>query len=204
MNFRYGPLREILEAILLALIVFVLVREAVQNFRVEGASMLPTLESGEFVLVDKISYSELQLGPFSALIPGRENGDYLFSSPARGDLVVFQPPNDQFRDYVKRVIGLPGDIIEVRDGSVVVNGDLLEETAYTLTALPYQWDPVLIPQDHYFVMGDNRQNSVDSISFGPIHKNLIIGKVIFRWFPVGKIGSIGGRELFSENGVEIP
>ena len=204
MNFRYGPLREILEAVLLALIVFVFVREVVQNFRVEGASMLPTLESGEFVVVDKISYSALQLGPFSALVPGRENGDYLFAGPARGDLVVFRPPDDQFRDYVKRVIGLPGDMIEIRDGSVVVNGYLLAAPAYTLTAPSYQRDPVLIPQDHYFVMGDNRQNSVDSLVFGPVHKSLIVGKVIFRWFPIGKIGSVGGREIFSENGIEIP
>ena len=204
MNFRHGPLREILEAVLLALIVFVLIREVVQNFRVEGASMLPTLESGEFVLVDKISYSEVHLGPLTALIPGRDNGDYFFSGPARGDLVVFQPPDDRFRDYVKRVIGLPGDTIEVRDGSVVVNGRLLEETTYTQAAPPYQWDPVLIPQDHYFVMGDNRQNSVDSLSFGPIHKSLILGRVIFRWFPIEKIGSVGRRELLGKNGLGIP
>jgi signal peptidase I len=205
MNLRYGPLRDILETVILALIVFLLAREAIQNFQVEGTSMRPTLQSGEFVLVDKISYWEVNLGPFDFLLPGRSNGDYLLGGPSRGDVVVFHSPGDRSRDFVKRVIGLPGDTIVVRDGTVFVNGVALEESEYTAPYGPtYQRGLQTVPQDHYFVLGDNRNNSQDSTSFGPVHKSSIVGKVIFRWFPIERIGGGGSRTLEDLDGAPIP
>ena len=204
MNLRFGPLRDILETVILALLVFLLAREAIQNFQVEGTSMVPTLEDSEFVLVDKFSYWEVDVGPLDFLIPGRSNGDYLFGGPSRGDVVVFHSPNDPSRDFVKRVIGLPGDIVEVRDGLVIVNGVPLEESAYTTAPPNARREPEPIPQDHYFVMGDNRNNSQDSLIFGPIHKSALVGKVIFRWFPLDRIGGAGSRSLEGPNGVPLP
>ncbi len=204
MNLRFGPLRDVLETIILALLVFLLAREAIQNFQVEGTSMMPTLEDSDFVLVDKFSYWEIDVGPFDFLIPGRSNGDYLFGGPSRGDVIVFHSPNDPSRDFVKRVIGLPGDIVEVRDGRVIVNGVALEETEYTTAPPNARQEPEPIPQDHYFVIGDNRNNSQDSLIFGPIHKSSLVGKVIFRWFPVDRIGSAGSRTLEGSNGIPVP
>jgi signal peptidase I len=204
MNLRSGPLRDVIETIILALLVFLLAREAIQNFQVEGTSMVPTLEDSEFVLVDKFSYWEIDVGPFDFLIPGRSNGDYLFGGPSRGDVIVFHSPNDPSRDFVKRVIGLPGDIVEVRDGRVIVNGVPLEETEYTTAPPNARHEPEPIPQDHYFVMGDNRNNSQDSLIFGPIHKSSLVGKVIFRWFPVDRIGGAGSRTLEGPNGIPVP
>ena len=204
MNLRFGPLRDILETVILALLVFLLAREAVQNFQVEGTSMVPTLQDSEFVLVDKFSYWEVDVGPFDFLIPGRSNGDYLFGGPSRGDVIVFRSPNDPLRDFVKRVIGLPGDVVEIRDGVVIVNGVPLEETEYTSAPPNARLDPESIPQDHYFVMGDNRNNSQDSTIFGPIHKSSLIGKVIFRWFPLDRIGGAGSRALVGPNEIPVP
>lgn len=187
---RYGATRDIIETVILTLIVFLVAREVVQNFQVEGSSMDPSLGNKDLVLVNKFAYRDVDLGPF---------GDVDFGAPSRGDVIVFRSPTDADRDFVKRVIGLPGDRIEVRDGLVLVNGLALDETAYISAPPTYLYPnaglPSVVPPRHYFVLGDNRNASLDSHSFGPIHERLLVGEVIFRWFPLGDIGGGGGREL---------
>lgn len=187
MNLRAGPFRDIIETLILALLVFLAAREAVQNFQVEGSSMFPTLHNADFVLVNKLAYQRWNLGPFDFLIPGKQNGSDIFHGPKRGDVVVLLSPQDHSRDFVKRIIGEPGDTIEIVDGQVFVNDHPLAESAYI--AVPTQTDlpPTVVPPDHYFVMGDNRNASSDSRSFGPVPRALIIGKVWFRWYPFDRI-----------------
>ena len=202
-NLRYGPLRDVLETIILALIVFLLAREAVQNFQVEGSSMERTLADSEFVLVNKLAYEEVHLGPFDVLVPGRSNGDFLFGGPERGDVVVFRSPFDDTRDFVKRVIGLPGDVVEVHDGTVFVNRVGLAEDDYTRMSPSYSSQPLTVPPEHYYVLGDNRNASQDSHSFGPIHEDSLVGKVSFRWFPLDEIGGGLSRDLVNVEGVAL-
>lgn len=201
---RYGPLRDVLETIILALIVFLLAREAVQNFQVEGSSMQPTLHDSEFVLVNKLAYRAFDLGPFDVLIPGKDNGDFLFGGPDRGDVIVFRSPFDENRDFVKRVIALPGDVVEVDDGLVRVNGEALAEDPYISAPPNYSEAPLTVPPEHYYVLGDNRNASQDSHIFGPIHRSLLVGEVIFRWFPLDEIGGGGGRDLETVDETPVP
>lgn len=204
---RYGATRDVIETVILALIVFLLAREVVQNFQVEGSSMSPSLSDSDFVLVNKFAYKEVDLGPFDFLIPGRSNGDFLFGGPSRGDVVVFRSPSDNSRDFVKRVIGLPGDRIEVRGGQVLVNGQELDESAYISSPPAYTYPsggmPSVVPPEHYFVLGDNRNASQDSHVFGPIHRRLLVGEVIFRWWPWGEIGGGSGRDLVTLDGERL-
>ena len=203
-NLRFGPLRDVLETIALALIVFLLAREAIQNFQVDGSSMVPSLRDDQFVLVNKTAYWRLDLGPFDFLVPGKDNGDFLFGGPDRGDVIVFRPPTDPSHDFVKRVMGIPGDTVEVRDGLVFVNGQALEESAYTAAPPSYQWGPVSVAPQHYFVLGDNRNGSRDSHDFGQVHVSSIVGKVILRWLPLDDIGNPGSRDLITLDGTKLP
>ncbi len=204
MSLQHGTLREIIETAILGLIVFLLAREAVQNFQVDGRSMQPTLESSELVLVNKIGYWEVDLGPFDALLPGRSNGDFLITGPHRGSVIIFSPPYRSAHDFVKRVIGLPGDNVEVSGGRVFVNGFELSEHDYTFAPPNYQWGPAVIPPEHYFVLGDNRNNSQDSHAFGPIHEDQIVGEVLFRWFPFNRISSDISMDAVDPEGNILP
>ena len=151
--------------------------------------MQPTLTSSELVLVNKIGYWEIDVGPFDALWPGRSNGDFLISGPHRGSVIIFRPPYQSAHDFVKRVIGMPGDTLEIIRGRVFVNGVELNEHNYIFEPPSYQWGPAVIPPEHYFVLGDNRNSSQDSHAFGPIHEDQIVGEVMFRWFPFDRISS---------------
>ncbi len=154
--------REIVETLLLTLFIFWIVNSATGRFRIEGFSMLPTLEEGEYVIIDKLSY-------------------YL-DEPERGDVIVLHFPNDRSRDFIKRVVGVPGDHIEVADGHVKINNVTLEEPYinappnYTGT-----WD---VPDDQYFVLGDNRNNSSDSHNWSFLPRKDIVGKAwLIYWGP---------------------
>ena len=204
MTLRHGTLREIIETAILGLLVFLLAREAVQNFQVDGRSMAPTLASNELVLVNKIGYWEVNLGPFDVLLPGKSNGDFLISGPHRGSVIIFRPPYRSPHDYVKRVIGLPGDLVEVTGGRVLVNGVELGEADYISGPPNYQWGPAVIPPEHYFVLGDNRNSSQDSHLFGPIHEDQIVGEVMFRWFPFDEITSGISNEVRDLEGKVLP
>lgn len=204
MSIHAGPLREIIETVILGLVVFLLAREALQNFQVEGRSMEPTLETSELVLVNKFAYWEIDLGPFDALIPGRSNGDLLGGEPERGSVVIFRPPYESRNDFVKRIIGLPGDLVEVSAGRVFVNGVELLEDDYVQAPPDYRWGPARIPPDHYFVLGDNRNSSQDSHVFGPIHRERIVGEVMFRWFPFDRITTAISKNAVSVAGEPLP
>lgn len=144
--------------------------------QVKGDSMEPTFLSGEYILTSKIAYK--------------------FRSPHRGDVIVFQSPRNPDIDYIKRIIGLPGDEILVKDQEVYVNGTLLGESY--IADKTNVWEgkfikngvPIIVPNDSYFVMGDNRPRSSDSREFGPVPYESIIGEVFYRYFPAAKMGTI--------------
>jgi signal peptidase I len=185
--------RELIETGLLALLVFLAVRASFQNFRVDGSSMYPTLEDGQFLIVNKLVYSEVDVGKLSDFLPFVDPGEqpkrYVFHGPDRGDIIVLRDPRKPDTDLIKRVVGLPGETVEIVQGVVYINDRRLIE--------PYieqEWHDtkpkVLIPPDQYFVMGDNRDNSLDSRSaqVGLVHKDLIIGKAMISYWPSDKIG----------------
>lgn len=148
-------IREIIETLLLTLFIFWIVNTATGRYRVQGHSMLPTLEEGEYLIINKLSY-------------------YL-DEPRRGDIVVLHYPRDRSREYIKRVIGLPGDRVEVGNGQVRVNGVVLDEP-YLNGAPAYRTQSWTVPEDQFFVMGDNRNNSSDSRSWSFLPRSDIVGK----------------------------
>jgi signal peptidase I len=187
--------REIVETGIFAVLMFLAVRAVVQNFRVEGLSMDPTYESGQYVLVNKAVYGRLDLNAISDLVPFWESDEkprYLFHQPHRGEVVVFEPPlpNGNDRDFIKRVIGVPGDHVEIRDEQVFVNGQMLDEGYIpgVRTACFGQWCDVTLDSDQYFVMGDNRPNSSDSRYWGPVTGDKIIGKAWLIYLPFSDFG----------------
>jgi signal peptidase I len=175
--------REIVETIVLTLLIYFAVHFSIQPYAVDGPSMQPGLHTGEKVLVNLLVYD--------------------FGSPKRGDVIVFHPPttNDPNLYYVKRVIAVPGDTIEISPTAVYVNGTLLHEPYIASVSGDSPFDqnalnPGVTPQrtlgkDQYWVMGDNRTNSVDSRFFGPISRQSIVGKAdavvwplnVFQWLP---------------------
>ncbi len=158
---RSRLLREIVETALLTAIIFLLVNAATGRFEIDGSSMEPNLHHDERVIVDKVTY--------------------LVGQPQRGDVVVFALEN-QPKDYIKRVIGLPGETIEISNGVVYVDGRPLEEP-YALPAPGDARPAVRLAADEYFVMGDNRGNSQDSRSFGPIRRGDIVGRAWIVYWP---------------------
>ncbi len=178
-----GCLLELIETLLLALIVFVVVQLFVaQPYQVQQESMENTLMPDQYILVDKLTPR--------------------FDSFHRGDIVVFNPPSGGEQDptgtpYVKRIIGGGGDTVEIRDGSVFVNGEQLKE-GYLFgnqpTQVPGSTSKWKLTADQYFVMGDHRQASQDSREFGPITKESIIGRAWLRYWPVNDFGVIPQEE----------
>jgi signal peptidase I len=158
---RSHLLREIVETVLLTAAIFLVVNAATGRFRIEGDSMEPNLHNGEYVLIDKISY--------------------LLHPPERGDVVVFTPPNNE-RDYIKRVIGLPGDTVEIQGGQVYVNGSALDEP-YLRNRINADMPARVVEEGRYFVMGDNRNNSSDSRSFGSITPQSMVGRAWLVYWP---------------------
>ncbi len=175
---------EIVQTVLLTLIIFLAVRAVVQNFKVEGASMDPTLHSGQYLLINKIGYLRLTGTPLEHLLPPglvSENG-YLFGGPQRGDIVVFRSPVQPDKDFIKRIIALPGDTVEVRNGQVYVNGEPIDEP-YISYRPPYVVPRQVVPPDHYYVLGDNPPNSSDSHVWGPVPAENLIGRAWVSYWP---------------------
>src|SRR5947209_1496589 len=158
--------REIVETIALTLIIFLVIRFAIQSYRVEGVSMQPGLQSDEYVLVNKISY--------------------LFHAPEHGDVIVFHYPLDTTKDFIKRVIGLPGDTITLDSTTVTVDGVALNEPYISERANPLGKKDIKVPPDEYFVMGDNRPASDDSRDWGFVPKYDLVGKAVFVYWPFNK------------------
>ncbi|HBY93477.1 MAG TPA: signal peptidase I [Chloroflexi bacterium] len=147
----------------MTVLIFVLVRGLlVQNFRIEGFSMEPTLHEGQYLIVNKLIY-------------------YLHP-PQRGDIIVFAFPKGPERDFIKRVIGLPGDTVEIRPGEVLVNGESIQEP-YHPESVMYSYPPTTLGPNEYFVLGDNRNNSSDSHTWGLLERKYIIGKAWLSYWP---------------------
>jgi signal peptidase I len=188
--------REILETLLLALVIFLGVRLLVLNFRVDGSSMFPNLHNREMLLVNRNAYATFDLNEVLNLLPGDDrDGEWNFSPfapPERGDIVVFDPPLASDKPYIKRVIGLPGETVEIRNGGVYIDGQELEEPYIRpgSTSCPGECEPVTVPEDHVFVLGDNRDNSSDSRMFGAIPVDDIVGKAWFTYWPVDELGLV--------------
>lgn len=166
-------LRELVETVVLSLVIFLLIRQVVQNYRIESHSMQPNFQEGQFILVNKLAY---KLG-----------------APERGEVVVFHNPSNTNEDYIKRLIGLPGDTVEIHDEQVYINGGLLPQP-YATNPIPvgYSFGPVVVPPDHIFVMGDNRPNSRDSRfpEVGAVSEDLVVGKAWLRVWPFGVFGLV--------------
>ncbi|MBX3069774.1 MAG: signal peptidase I [Thermomicrobiales bacterium] len=191
---RGGIFREILETALIALVIFFGVRMLVLNFRVDGSSMFPNLHDGDMLLVNRNSYEVFDLYTLIDWIPGVDHADAKefkpFDDPERGDIVVFNPPVASSKPYIKRIIGLPGETVEIREGNVYIDGELLDEDYIEagITECSRQCDPWVVPEGEVFVLGDNRQNSSDSRVFGPIAIDSIVGRAWVIYWPVGDIG----------------
>lgn len=179
--------REFLEAILLALVVFLFIQTSVQNFRVEGSSMHPTLEGGQYLLVNKLVYLKIDQERLSRIIPfwnvDRPEEYFAVHPPQQGDVIVFHFPKDPSRDFVKRVIGVPGDVVTMQDGFVRVNGETLEEPYLTVRDTS-DLVPVKLGEKEYFVLGDNRRGSNDSRNWGAVPEENILGKVWLVYWPL--------------------
>ena len=176
---RKSLVREYAEAIFIAVLLALVIRQAgVQAFTIPSGSMMETLLVGDYILVNKFLYgAEL---PFSDIhLPG-------FRTPERGDVVVFKYPNDESRDFIKRIIAVGGDTVQVQDNRVKLNGRPIEEPYVRPGSIPavtsghcgylYGCDPLVVPPGSYFVMGDNRDNSQDSRYWGFVRREKIRGK----------------------------
>ncbi len=163
-------LRELIESVLPALIIVLVVNVFLaQATRVEGQSMEPTLFDDQRLIIEKLSYR--------------------FHTPQRGDIVVLRPPTHASVPLIKRVIGLPGETLEIRDGNVFVNGQVLRED-YLREPTHGRMGPTLVPEQHVLVLGDNRDASNDSRSFGMISYSDIIGKAWLRYWPLDQFGVV--------------
>ena len=194
--------REIIETALLALLVFLAVRATLQNYLVEGYSMFPTLDNGQHILVNKVGYAEVNMDRLTDFIPfvDAEDGDVrqVFGGPQRGDIIVFESTAGSGNDLIKRVIGLPGERVEIVQGTVYIDGQMLAEP-YIKEAWSDTRPPIVVPERHYYVLGDNRNSSQDSRSgrVGLVPRDRIVGKTLLRYWPLGDFGlpSNGGAEL---------
>lgn len=137
------------------------------NFQIQQHSMEPTLHENERVLINRAVY--------------------YFKDPEREDIVILLDPIGRQSDFVKRVIAVPGDKIEIRGGRTYINGKLLNESYLARDGSQDNIGPIKIPQDQYFVMGDNRARSSDSRRFGPIPRKNILGKVFIVWWPLNRV-----------------
>ncbi len=184
---------ELAQTILLTVIIFLAVRSVVQNFRVEGASMEPTLHTGQYLLINKAAYFRADGTPFATLLPGTREGssDFVFGGPQRGDVVVFQAPTQPDKDFIKRVIGLPGDTVLIRNGQVFVNGEHLDEPYIHFPATynyPIDGKPFVVPDENFFVLGDNRPNSSDSHLGWTVPVGNLIGRAWVSYWPPASWG----------------
>ena len=186
-------IRELFETVILALLIFLALHLSVQNFRVQGPSMRPTLEEGEYVIVNKLVYMRLQPRGIVRFVPfvdlEEPQSVFPFHPPRRGEVIIFRFPRDESRDFVKRVIGEPGDKVEIKQGQVVVNGVTLNEP-YITRHDKSNMARVTIPPDNYFVLGDNRRASNDSRDWGPVPIKNVVGRAWLSFWPLDRFRSL--------------
>jgi signal peptidase I len=167
---------ELIKIVVISLVIIVPIRYfLIQPFYVKGASMEPNFFDHEYLIIDEISYR--------------------FNEPKRGDIVVFKYPKDPREYFIKRLIGLPGETIQIKDGEVIVyneeniQGMILNETYLQPDLKTYSNtdDKIVLGEEDYYMLGDNRNSSKDSRSFGPVNKSFITGKVLFRGWPFNRV-----------------
>jgi signal peptidase I len=155
-------IRQVILLILIFLLIFGMVRFSVQSFKVEGESMEPSFHNNEYLIVDKLTYH--------------------FRSPARGDVIVFHSPQSDGVLLIKRIIGLPGENVEIKGGELYINGYQLQEKP-DFPPIPYPDYSVTVPRGQYWVIGDNRSNTTGSHIFGPVPRHNIVGRVWITYWP---------------------
>lgn len=160
---------EVVKVVLISLAIILPVRMfLIQPFYVEGASMEPNFYNREYLIINEITYR--------------------FNEVQRGEVIVFKYPKNPRNYYIKRVVALPGETVEVIEGKVYVNNEIIEEEYIE----DYSNDnrvAIVLAEDEYFVLGDNRKNSIDSRRFGPLKERFVIGKVWFRGWPLDRIST---------------
>lgn len=163
---RTHIVRDIIETIAITLLIFLIIRLAVESFRVDGQSMEPNFHNNEYVLVDKAAY--------------------LFQPPQRGDVIIFHYPLDTHKDFIKRIIGVPGDTVHTTSTGVIVDGDTISEP-YIRVPFNFQSYTWKLGPNQFFVMGDNRDNSLDSRIWGPLERSYIVGKAVVVYWPINAL-----------------
>lgn len=170
---KKSTLREVIESLVIAVVLALIIRTFIlQPFYIPTGSMEPNLMVQDHIIVNKIGYR--------------------FWEPQRGDIVVFRFPKDPSKDFVKRLIGLPGDKVEIRKSKLYINGNLVPEK-YLPAGLEFgSFGPTVIPENSYFMMGDNRNNSDDSRSWGVLPRENVIGKAVLIYWPLNRIHLLTG------------
>ena len=182
--------REIIEAVVLAAVVFMLLQVTVRNFKVDGSSMNPTLEDGQYLLVNRLVYLRVELDRLAKIVPFWKAGEgvsrHAIHAPKRGEVIVFEfpdsNPNNPRKDFVKRVVGLPGETMRMFDGKVFVNEEVLDEP-YLSQKDHSNASEITLGEGEYYVLGDNRAHSNDSRSWGAVPEANIRGKVWMVYWP---------------------
>ena len=182
--------REIIEAVVLAALVFMLLQVTVRNFKVDGSSMDPTLEDGQYLLVNRLVYLRVELDRLAKIVPfwtaDEGSSRHAIHAPKRGEVIVFEfpdsNPNNPRKDFVKRVVGLPGETMRMFDGKVFVNEEVLNEP-YLSHKDHSNASKVTLGEGEYYVLGDNRTHSNDSRSWGAVPEANIRGKVWIVYWP---------------------
>jgi len=163
-------LRDLAISFVLAVVLIVFIYQPV---KVEGTSMMPLLTDQERIFINKFTYR------------------FGIDEVRRGDLVVFHFPMDRSKSYIKRVVGVPGDLVEIREGTVYVNGQaLVEEYVPEMYRDRQSYSPITVPPDHYYVLGDHRNSSNDSRAWGTVAREQIYGKAVFVYWPLEKAGPV--------------
>lgn len=175
-----GYFAEFLETIVIFGAIFASIYLLIAQFhKVSGNSMVPTLHSGDYLITEKVSYK--------------------FRNPKRGEIIVLRNPRDESQDFIKRIIALPGDVIEIKNDILYLNGQQLQENYLppdTLTpagAFITEGTPIKVADNQYFVLGDNRSHSSDSRDWGPVTKKEIVGRAFFRYYRLSDIGLLTNK-----------
>lgn len=187
-----GVIWEIVKMVFWVVVIIVPIRVfLIQPFFVQGASMEPNFEDKEYLIVNELGYKTTDVGF------GKDSGLFTvkpFKELQRGDVVVFRYPKNPKIFYIKRIIGLPGEKIEIKDDKVKIfnsenpNGFVLDEGKYLSASVTTSGETSQTLGEEYFVMGDNRQYSSDSRSWGSVPEADVMGKVVLRAWPIGKVG----------------
>ena len=182
-------IRELFETVILALLIFMALHTSVQNFRVQGPSMRPTLEAGEHVMVNKLVYLSFQAQDIARLVPFLDLGDernmFPFHEPRRGEVVIFEFPEDVTRDFVKRIVAVSGETVEIKQGRVFVDGVEIDEP-YLTRRDRGNYGPTTVPDGNYFVLGDNRPASHDSRHWGTVPTDKLVGRAWVSFWPLDR------------------